>query len=55
MKVNIYRLTGDKIYLDGLKVEEDVVTLTNNMVSKILNKFFNLSEGANMMLQMMYN
>ena len=55
MKVNIYRLTRDKMYLDGLEIDEDVVRLTNNVVSKILNKFFNLSEGANMMLQMMYN
>lgn len=55
MKINLYNLTRDKIYLEGLQIDEDTITVTKNIASKILNKFFNINEGANLMLQMMYN
>ena len=55
MKVNLYRLTRNKFYLEGLETEEENITITRQMSSKILNNFFNINEGANLMLQMMYN
>lgn len=55
MKVNLYRLTRNKFYLEGFETEEENITITRQMSSKILNNFFNINEGANLMLQMMYN
>ena len=54
MKINLYRLTGMKEYLENEHIDEKT-TITKNMASKILNRFFNLSDGANQMIAMMYS
>ena len=55
MKVNLYRLTKDPKYIENIESKGHTTVVTKPMASKILNKFFNMSDGANMMIQMMYN
>ena len=55
MKVNLYRLTKDPKYIENIESKGHTTVVTKPMASKILNKFFNISDGANMMIQMMYN
>ena len=43
-----------KEYLENEHIDEKT-TITKNMASKILNRFFNLSDGANQMIAMMYS
>ena len=54
MKINLYRLTGMKEYLENEEIDEKT-TISKNMATKILNRFFNLSDGANQMIAMMYS
>ena len=53
MKINLYRLTGMKEYLENETIDESF-TITKKMASKILNRFFNINNGANQMIAMMY-
>ena len=55
MKVNLYRLTKDPKYIENIESKGHTTVVTKQMASKILNKFFNVSDGANLMIQMMYN
>jgi ATP-dependent Lon protease len=54
MKINLYRLTGMKEYLENEAIDE-TFTITKKMASKILNRFFNVEDGANQMIAMMYS
>lgn len=55
MKVNLYQLTNNKFYLDCVENEGDNIIISKRMCSKILNSFFNVNEGTNLMVQMMYS
>ena len=56
MKINIYRLTNDKTYIDGAEISpEGVIGIGRQTVSHVLNKIFNMDHGSKLMMQMMYN
>jgi ATP-dependent Lon protease len=54
MRINIFKLTRDPSYLEGMNLDDSKIKLDKDIASKILNKIFNVNEAASLMLQMMY-
>jgi len=54
MKLNLYKLTGSKEFIENEECSFPV-KVTKKLVSKILNRFFNINDGVSQMIQMMYS
>jgi ATP-dependent Lon protease len=55
LKINLFKLTCNEVYIENVKCDHENIDISKKMASKILNKFFNVDEGADMMARMMYN
>lgn len=53
MKLNLFKLTGMKEYIENVKCSFPI-NVTKKMVTKILNRFFGIDDGASQMIAMMY-
>jgi hypothetical protein len=54
MKINLFKLTGSKEFIENIECFFPI-QVTKEMVSKILNRFFNINDGASQMIAMMYS
>jgi ATP-dependent Lon protease len=53
MKLNLYKLTGVKDFIENVECSFPI-EISKNMASKILNRFFNINDGAAQLIAMMY-
>ena len=54
MKINLYKLTDVKDFIENIECSFPI-NVSKKMASKILNRFFGISDGASQMIEMMYS